>query len=434
MPRRRTKAEMLTDAQLRVGSTFRHSKAARTTSFAWLHGLTEKTAYEFFKKVRFAENGGVPFCPACGSTKFYDIKKRPGLWKCAKPLCAKQFSVTSGTIFHSRKLSFLKIVKLVHQFADCAKGEPALRLSLPFESDVKTVWVNLMKMREALSARRDEVFLAGEVEMDAVWIGGKARKHNNAVKQRERAAAETAGSGEAAYRRGKRAVMVLRQRGGESVMFATNSEAPDVAAAAIQAVTLPGTVVITDQSPAYARIGDIRAHQSVNHSVSFKEDGVTSNLAESSFSRVRRAHYGTHHYLSVTYLDWYAGELCWREDRRRQGNKEQAAEILTRCLTHGQSRHLKGYWQNYLLPDDQLERPEMRWGRVHDRMVPRPPDRNALPSRPQRPTFKRPKVKKTEEGEEKEKPTATEDGPVQVQGSDQSPGFQIPPPPTGGDD
>ena len=375
MPQRRRKRE----ADPETSPSFRHSKAARTTSFDWLHGLTRETAYEWFKGVRFADNGGAPFCPHCGSTKYYDIKKRPHWWVCGAKACRKQFSVTSGTVFHSRKLDFLRLVKLIFHFADCAKGAPALELSLKYETNVKTAWVNMMKMRQAMSARRDDVLLGDVVEMDAVWIGGKARRKNMAKDEARRRAEKGARTSreraEALHERGKRAVMVVRQRDGDSVMFAADYENGAVAKAAVREVTLPGTTVVTDQAPAYASVGEVRMHETVNHEVGYEVHGFSTNWAEGEFSRIRRAHYGIHHSFSTTYLDMYAGEMAWREDRRRLGNLQQATEILTLCLKHPQSRELKGYWQNYLLPDDTPPRPEMRWSRIQDRLPPRPPRR-----------------------------------------------------------
>lgn len=377
MPKRRKKREPGTEAL--EPRSFRHTKAAQTTSFEWLHGLTKETAYEWFKEVRFADNGGAPFCPFCGSTKYYDIKSRPKWWVCAAPGCRKQFSATSGTIFHSRKLDFLRLVKLVFHFADCAKGAPALELSLKYQTSVKTAWVNMMKMRQAMSARRDGVVLQDVVEMDAVWIGGKARRKNLAKDEEKRKAEDGLKTSqqrtEALHERGKRAVMVVRQRDGESVMFAADYETGAVARAALEELTLPGTIVVTDQAPAYASVGDVRLHETVNHEVGFRVHGFSTNWAEGEFSRIRRAHYGIHHRFSTTYIDMYAGEMSWREDRRKLGNLEQATEILTMCLKHPESKELKGYWQNYLLPDDAPPRPEMRWGRVQNRLPPRPPAR-----------------------------------------------------------
>jgi len=40
---------------------FRLSSKARTASFKWLQSLTNETAWDYLKSIRFADNGGAPF-------------------------------------------------------------------------------------------------------------------------------------------------------------------------------------------------------------------------------------------------------------------------------------------------------------------------------------------------------------------------------------
>ena len=68
-------------------------------------------------------------------------------------------------------------------------------------------------------------------------------------------------------------------------------------------------------------------------------------MAESFFSRLRRAEIGTHHHIAGPYLAAYAAEMDWREDRRRVSNGEQFAAIVTAAAKHPISRQWKGYWQ-----------------------------------------------------------------------------------------
>ena len=200
--------------------------------------------------------------------------------------------------------------------------------------------------------------------MDAAWFGGKVRKKNKQadrqLKENDRRMAE--------HRRGKRVIMVVRQRGGGSLMFAADGETSEVAiAAARELVRLDeNTKFVTDQEPAYQDLSAYTDHEWVNHKHEYDREGVNTNLAESSFSRARRAEIGVYHRLSATWMDFYAGEMCWREDRRRLGNMEQAMDILEMALAHPQSRNLKGYYQHYLLPEAQRKRPEARFGRVHE--------------------------------------------------------------------
>ena len=346
---------------------FRLTKAARTIPFAWRHGLTEETAYEWFRSIRFRDNRGEPFCPACGSLKCYTIASRPRWWSCGDSACRKQFSITSGTIFHSRKLEFVRLAELVFRFAECAKGTSACELGISFQASYVTIFVNLMKMREAMSSRREGVWLEGEVEMDAAWFGGKVRKRNKASDRKN------IDLRKAEYQRGKRALFVARQRDGSSVMFAADGETSDVAMAAVRQVVRLGdkTKVLTDQGPAYGDIGVYADHLTVDHGVGYSVDGINTNQAESSFSRARRAELGVYHHWSPVWLDFYGGEMCWREDRRRLGNLEQAVDIVALAFSHPQSRNLKGYWQHWELPEEQRQRGEVRFARVHANVRPK---------------------------------------------------------------
>ena len=65
-------------------------------------------------------------------------------------------------------------------------------------------------------------------------------------------------------------------------------------------------------------------------------------MAESFFSRLRRAEIGTHHHIAGPYLAAYAAEMDWREDNRRISNGEQYRAIVTAAAKHSVSRQWKG--------------------------------------------------------------------------------------------
>jgi transposase-like protein len=348
---------------------FRTSKDARTLAWKVRRAFTDETAWEFVKRIRFRDNGGEPYCPACGSVRHSVIKSRPRVWSCGETQCRKQYSVTSGTIFHSRKLPFDLLLELVFRFAESAKGTSACELSISMETSYSAVWHNLMKLREAMSSRRDDVTLAGEIEMDAAWFGGTVRP-KNLVEDRQKDENDRRKGDD--YEKGRRALVVARQRKGNSVMFAADREGRDVALGVMRNLVdlADDTKVFTDAAPAYREVSAFADHLTVDHGVGFKVGGINTNQAESSFSRARRAEIGVYHRWFRTWLDFYGGEMCWREDARRTGNLEQAMDILALALEHPQSRHLKGYYQHYQLPKPR-DRPEVRFGRVEGRRAPR---------------------------------------------------------------
>ena len=103
-----------------------------------------------FQWVRFAANDGNPFCPACGCVKVYTLNETPVRWKCSA--CRKKFSVTSGTIFHSRKLAIRDYLAVIALFCNGVKGTSALQMSRNMNINPKSAFVLLHKLREAMGA------------------------------------------------------------------------------------------------------------------------------------------------------------------------------------------------------------------------------------------------------------------------------------------
>ena len=99
------------------------STAARTLSLARVARMSDEEAAEAFKQIRWYATGGEPVCPRCGCLGVYAYKSR-ALFKCKA--CDHQFSVTSGTIFASRKLPLRTILLAIAIFVNGAKGHSAL--------------------------------------------------------------------------------------------------------------------------------------------------------------------------------------------------------------------------------------------------------------------------------------------------------------------
>ena len=58
-----------------------------------------------------------------------------------------------------------------------------------------------------------------------------------------------------------------------------------------------------------------------------------------------RATAGRHHHVSGRYLAFYAREMAWREDNRRQPNGSLHEMATAAALAHPVSRVWAGYWQ-----------------------------------------------------------------------------------------
>src|SRR5690242_3811335 len=146
--------------------------------------MEDAEAFGTFQTIRFADNAGEPFCPRCGAVKVYTLAETPIRWKCSD--CRKKFSVTSGTLFHSRKLAIRDYLAVIALFCNGVKGVAALRLSRDMNINPKSAFVLLHKLREAMGtvvASGDE--LAGEVEVDGAYFGSRIRPANRLADRRQ---------------------------------------------------------------------------------------------------------------------------------------------------------------------------------------------------------------------------------------------------------
>ena len=306
------------------------SAKARTLSLAQVMRLSDAGAYATFKSVRWPDGAN---CPRCGSVAVYEYKSRP-IFKCKD--CSAQFSVTTGTIFASRKLSHRDILAAIAIFVNGAKGISALQLSRDLDVQYKTAFVLAHKMREAMGAASKGRTLSGDVEIDGAYFGGYVKPENRKEDRRDRRLSEN--------QSGKRmAVVVMRERGGNTLTHVCERE--DDAVPVIPTKIANGSTVYADEATCWDALHARFAARRINHSVAFSDNGACTNQAESFFSRLRRMEVGTHHHISGKYLGFYANEAAWREDHRRMPNGTLYALVAKAAMVHPVSRLWKGYWQ-----------------------------------------------------------------------------------------
>jgi len=306
--------------------------AARTITSSAIARMSEEEAFAKFVAIRFAENGGEPYCPHCGCVTVYTLTTRK-IWKCKG--CRKQFSVTSGTVFASRKLTIRDYLLAIVHFTNNVKGIPALELCRELNVQYKTAFVLAHKLREVITAEQTKLVLSGIVEVDSAYFGGYKKPANvKAHRKDRRLVAERTGK--------KQAVVTLRQRRGRSLSFVCRNESD-----ALQFVRdhiAPGTVIHADEASGWNDLhAEYETHR-INHSNEYVTVESNTNFVESSFSRLRRAEIGQHHHISGGYLIRYANEMNWREDFRRQSNGWQWNTLTALALHHSKSE-FAGYWQ-----------------------------------------------------------------------------------------
>jgi len=102
------------------------SAKSRTLSLRAIYKAGEDAAYRTFCEMRWPETNGEAVCPKCGHDEAYSITTRRK-FKCKA--CHHQLSVTSGTIFASRKMEFVDLLAAICITVNASKGVSMVQLS-----------------------------------------------------------------------------------------------------------------------------------------------------------------------------------------------------------------------------------------------------------------------------------------------------------------
>lgn len=243
-------------------------------------------------------------CPACGGTKGWALSRVRATWECAG--CARQTSVTAGTILHRSHLRLKVWFTAIHIVTSHSNGISALQLQAQLGlGGYKTAWLMLHKLRRAMVAP-DRSLLQDLVEADESEIplrtradppaGGQGR--SPVGKMFIAAAVELSPEGQP-----------RRIRMAPIENFAAASLHPFIAGA-----VAPGARVITDGWSGYVGlpgrshepkvIGPMAAH-------------VVLKWVHRVFATFKRWALGTLHGVRKPHLRRYLDEFVFRWNRRR---------------------------------------------------------------------------------------------------------------------
>ena len=295
-----------------------------------------------FAKIRWPETSGKPVCPSCGGVDAYDCRRPSGATRYRCRACAKDFSITSGTLFASHKMPLRGYLAAIVIFCNEVKGKAALALSRDLCTSYKTAFVLAHKLREAMSEGMKSRSLGGEgktAEVDGGYFGGYVKPSNHKENRRDRRLAVN--------QNGKRKVVVIiRERGGKSLPAVFASEGK--ALAFIRSHVAKGTLVNADEATSWDGLNATFEMKRINHQEAYSADGACTNWAEEFFSRLRRAEIGHYHHIAGAYLLRYAQESSWREDHRAISKGEQAQNVVSLAMKRKPSVDFSGYWQRHI--------------------------------------------------------------------------------------
>jgi transposase-like protein len=282
--------------------------------------LTEEEAREKLESIRWA-NGVV--CPHCGRvdghTKLKGKAHRVGVWKCNDG-CAKQFSVTVGTVMEGSHLPIRTWLMAFSIVCSSKKGVSALQLQRQLGlGSYRTAWHLCHRIRFAMSQNPLKGLLEGVVMVDESYIGGNPRnKHKR-------------GKGPTGRGTDKQPVIALVERGGRVRSWPIANITAATLQGAIRDNVAPSAAIQTDQLMSYKGVGQwfVGGHETVNHAkFEYARGDVSTNEVESYWALLKRGITGSFHSVSKTHLHRYCDEFSFRWNERKVTDGERTLKAI----------------------------------------------------------------------------------------------------------
>jgi len=258
-------------------------------------------------------------CPTCGNANpYFDRKRR--IWECRVRHPRRKFSVKVGTIFEDSPLGLDKWLPAVWMIANCKNGVSSYEIHRAIGVTQKTAWFMLHRIRLAMQDEHDGL-LAGEIEADETFIGGKARNMHKAKR-----ASKITGRGP----KGKTIVAAVLERGGEVRATVVDKRRKKQLQGLVNAHVEKGASVYTDDLKSYEGLATHYEHQVINHAMTYVNERVHTNGLENFWSLLKRGLNGTYVSVEPFHLFRYIDEQAFRYNNRKDMNDgDRFSEVIT---------------------------------------------------------------------------------------------------------
>jgi len=262
----------------------------------------EESAIKFYEEQRWVN--GVR-CPFCDKKEFVEKveSKKPLPYRCKD--CRKYFSVKTGTVMQSSKISLQKWLLVTYLMTTAKKGISSCQLAREIGITQKTAWFLMQKIRESWTIANG-LFCSGELEVDETYIGGK-EKNKHLDKKLKSGRGTT----------GKDAVIGILDREQKKVKaFPLENVNKQSVHEVIKENIVEGSTIYTDEHRSYEGLKRYN-HQTINHSIGeYVKHQASTNRIESFWALLKRAYYGTYHFFTEKHLHRYIGEAATRYNTR----------------------------------------------------------------------------------------------------------------------
>ena len=351
------------------------------------HFSNEKKCMEYFTKLKWIEK---PKCPHCKDDKKAYILN-DGRYKCSN--CKKKFSAIIGSVFTDKHIPMTKWFMAIHLITSHPKGVSSIQLSKGIGVTQKTAWLMLHKIREFIEKKKTPL-MAGEVEIDEVYIGGKSKNkhafkkaqlaevHENLKKKKESSSKKKSSKKKKTSDENKSletlspVVGLFERNSGELRCFTLQNTTSEVLLKTIKTNVVMGTMLYTDDNTAYCFSDNYYQRQYTNHT---NEEYVVNRCHTNNIERVwglfKRGFVGTYHSMSNKHLDRYLAEFTFRIQYRKLSQQQRFDLVLKRLsdgsITMKEIQQFNMYRHNYsgrgpMYPLELLRKTKKR-GRLSDK-------------------------------------------------------------------
>jgi transposase-like protein len=259
-------------------------------------------------------------CPRCNHNGGYRLSGRRTI-QCAS--CRRQLSITSGTIFHRSHLPLKLWFLLIYFVAHDKGGASAMKLSKQLGMHYATTWFVVQKIRFAMATREENLTLAGYIELDEAFFGGKSRN------KRTR-------KGPKRLTQKKKQVLVMVEsegwQAGNLVMKVIDNATWDTLKPIIE------TKIEAESGGQWFRSDGWQAHDVVMHfGHKIKMGHIPNSLQDQelpcislAITHAKRSLLGTFHQFCKRHLQRYLDEFAYRWNRRHLTD-QLASHLLAAC-------------------------------------------------------------------------------------------------------
>ena len=269
-----------------------------------------------------------PICANCGSVNNARKAGRRHYLMCN--VCGVKFKATHGTPLEGTHLPLRTWFTALYLVTASSKGISSVKLGQHLGVGQKTAWFLGQRIRRMMENK--DGLLSGIVEVDETYLGGKKNSRGKTSKRDPDDDQPTGRSGSR-----KSMVMVATERGGDArATKGRTHSGRTIANFVVGNVSRDGTVLVSDELPAYRWIGrKYPAHLKVNHSKGEyvrhdRHAPATAhvNTAESFNACLKRAWVGVFHWFSIKHTDRYLDEATFRWNARKLPAEQRITDLF----------------------------------------------------------------------------------------------------------